>query len=84
MNSPFTLNFVADLEANKAYVMGNAGASEVLLIKNLNGTSFIEITGSGNVMTTSVTTLGEAAHSRNTIMIEKLLPSQFYGSCSMQ
>jgi hypothetical protein len=81
---PFELRFVVDASARKAYLMGNAGSSEVQVIPNQDGISFVEITGSGNVMVTAITNSGEAVHSRNGIMFKELVPSQFYGKCTRQ
>ena len=81
---PFELRFVIDTAAEKAYLLGNAGSSEVELIPNTDGISFVEITRSGNVMVTAITTAGEAVHSRNGIMFKELVPSQFYGRCAKQ
>ena len=81
---PFELRFVVDTTAEKAYLLGNAGSSEVELIPNTDGVSFVEITRSGNVMVTAITASGEAVHSRNGIMFKELVPSQFYGQCVKQ
>ncbi len=83
-DSPFELRFVVDTKTNKSYLLGNAGSSEVKLIPNTGGISFVEITTSGNVMVTAVTNSGEAVHSRNGIMFKELVPSQFYGKCAQQ
>lgn len=81
---PFELRFVVDISTKKAYLLGNAGSSEVEIIPNTDGVSFVEITGSGNVMVTAVAKSGEAVHSRNGIMFKELVPSQYYGSCAVQ
>ena len=81
---PFELRFLVDKGTEKAYLLGNAGSSEVEIIPNRDGISFIEITGTGNVMVTAVTSSGSAVHSRNGIMSKELVPSQFYGSCVLQ
>lgn len=81
---PFELRFVVDTSVRKAYLLGNAGSSEVEVIPNTDGISFVEITASGNVMVTAVTNSGEAVHSRNGIMFKDLVPSQFYGKCTRQ
>jgi hypothetical protein len=81
---PFELRFVVDTTTEKAYLLGNAGSSEVEHIPNTDGISFVEITRSGNVMVTSIATGGEAVHSRNGIMFKALVPSQFYGRCAKQ
>lgn len=79
--SPFELRFITDTEKAKTYLMANNGSSEVQAIPNSPGVSFVEVTGTGNVMVTSITKSGEAVHSRNSIMGEKLIPSQYYGKC---
>ena len=81
---PFELRYVVDASTKKAYLLGNAGSSEVEIIPNTDGISFVEITASGNVMVTAISTSGEAVHSRNGIMFKALVPSQFYGKCSRQ
>jgi hypothetical protein len=46
------------------------------------GITFIEITGGGNVMTTTIDQKMVSAHSRNTVVLGgDLLPSQYYGKC---
>ena len=82
--SPFELRYVVDSSTKKAYLMGSAGSSEVEIILNVDGISFVEITNSGNVMVTAITASGEAVHSRNGIMFKELVPSQYYGKCSRQ
>ena len=81
---PFELRFVVDAGTKKAYQVGNAGSSEVEIIPNTDGISFVEITRSGNVMVTAITESGEAVHSRNGIMFNELIPSQYYGRCAVR
>lgn len=80
-SSPFVLNLVTDTNAKKSYMIGSNGSSEVHAIPNNNGVSFLEITSTGNVMVTSVNNSGEAIHSRNTMMNNEIIPSQYYGKC---
>jgi hypothetical protein len=79
----FNLNFILDNSSHKAYVIGNNGSSEVEVVKNLEGgLSFIERTTSGNIMVTAIHfKTGEAVHSRNSVFIDKIVPSQYYGNC---
>lgn len=81
--NPLELRYIEDTTTNKSYLMGNNGSSEVHAIKNRSGTSFIEITESGNVMVTAITNTGDAVHSRNSIMSGNLIPSQYYGKCNL-
>ena len=80
----FVLRFVLDVEAKKAYFLGNAGSSEVTIVPNQGGISFVEIAEKGNVTVTSITSAGEAVHSRNAIIFDGLVPSQYYGKCVVQ
>jgi hypothetical protein len=82
--TPFELRYLEDTTAMKSYLMGNNGSSEVHGIKNMSGTSFIEITGSGNVQVTAITNTGDAVHSRNSIISGNLIPSQYYGKCNVR
>lgn len=80
----FELKYVIDRSSNKAYIMGNAGSAEVTEIANSAGISFLEITGSGNVMVTAIATNGDAVHSRNGIISNQIIPTQYYGKCEKQ
>jgi hypothetical protein len=78
----FILTFIDDRENKKAYILGNVATEEVNLIPNVSGSiSYIEITGTGNVMTTTIDINGESVHSRNTTILGELVPSQYYGTC---
>ena len=81
---PFELRYVVDRSATKAYLVGNAGSSEVTEIANVEGVSFVEITTTGNIMVTAITTNGDAVHSRNGIFTNELIPTQYYGKCKKQ
>jgi hypothetical protein len=85
-SKPFELSFVLDTQTKKAYMLGNNGSSEVMPVENIAGITFVEVTPSGNVMVTAITTSGDAVHSRNTIFLDgkKLIPSQYYGKCNTQ
>lgn len=80
-DSPLAISFVVDHETRKSYLMGNVGAADVMMVPQNEGVSFVEVTESRNVMTTSITSTGDAVHSRNGIFSGKLIPSQSYGKC---
>lgn len=81
----FELRFVSDNQTKKTYLLGNNGSSEVTPFGNQGGgITFVEVTDSGNVMVTAITASGEAVHSRNGIISGKLIPSQYYGKCTIQ
>ena len=82
---PFSLIFVADKKGD-ATLVGNNGSSKVTGVwqKNGQGVTFIEITESGNVMTTAIDAANKSAHSRSTILGGHVIPSQYYGECRVQ
>jgi hypothetical protein len=76
------LTFLIDKGAEKYYMVGNNGSNPVVYFDRGNGISFVEVTGSGNIMSTTIDTKMNAVHSRNSVgILGELLPSQFYGSC---
>jgi len=80
-DKPFELSYLIDTETEKAYIIGNNGSAEVTLISNKSGFSLIEVTPSGNVMVTAISVSTQAVHSRNVIAGDKIIPSQYYGTC---
>ncbi|MEM8563241.1 MAG: hypothetical protein AAGF57_13440 [Pseudomonadota bacterium] len=87
---PFSIQFLMDLDAQKAYIVGNQGSTEVSIIPGTQGVSFVEVTDSGNVMTTSIVLdakndkdVGRTVHSRHVVVsgLGELMPSQYYGVC---
>lgn len=77
------LTFLVDTKADKAYVVGNNGSNEVQVVPNRSeAIGFIEITDSGNIMTTTITNNGAAVHSRNTVLKSGLVATQFLGTCA--
>ena len=89
-NQEFELTFIVDLETEKAYVVGNQGSEPVHIVPGNNKITFIEITGTNNVITTTVvietlsgTDVGDSVHSRNVVIIDELVASQMYGKCTI-
>jgi hypothetical protein len=77
----FVLTFIVDSDKGNAYMVGNQGSTEVKMLLSELGFTFIEITGVGNVMTTTIDSTNGAVHSRNTVIAGKLIPTQYYGKC---
>jgi hypothetical protein len=77
----FILTFIIDENSHKAYMLGNLGSVEVLEVKSDGQISFIQQTDTGNIMTTTITSDMKSVHSRNSVMLGKLIPSQYYGEC---
>jgi hypothetical protein len=81
----FRLTFIVDSKANKAYMLGKLGSTEVELVPNgLGGLTFLEITEAGNVHVTAVDKQRNSVHSRSTLVFGDIVPSQYYGSCKVQ
>jgi len=77
----FKLTFIVDTSAKKAYMIGNNGTAELQIVRNTDGVTLIEVTASGNVMVTAIARNGSSVHSRNTMIAEDIVPSQYYGKC---
>lgn len=80
----FELNFIVDEESGKNYLLGNNGSSEVKLLEYSDKLTFIELTESGNIMTTTIDSSLSSVHSRNSVMFGELIPSQHYGKCKIK
>jgi hypothetical protein len=78
------MEFLLDGDTGKAYFIGVLGSVEVSLVAKTGQVTFIEQTDTGNIFTTTVTGKGDAVHSRNTVILGDLVPSQYYGSCTVQ
>ena len=82
MTKKFELNFHVDKTTDKSYIMAFDGTLiDVHRIENQNQISFLEITPSGNIMTTAIDSNLNSVHSRNTVTLGEILPSQYYGTC---
>lgn len=79
----FVLTFIVDKENKITYILGNQGSEKVKMIPSVfeDSISFIEITRSGNVMTTTIDSTGASVHSRNTVINGRIVPTQYYGKC---
>lgn len=81
VNDKFELNYIIDRESGKSYILGNLGSSEVKALESKDQVAFLEITATGNLMTTAIDSMLNSVHSRNTVIFGELLPSQYYGKC---
>ena len=79
--APLVMTYLIDGATKKAYLLGNGGSNEVIPVPGESQISFVEVTQTGNVMTTTIVDDLQAVHSRNSAMFGKLLASQYYGSC---
>ena len=77
----FSLQFALDTITVKAVIIGNQGMSDVDAVNGTGGITFQERLITGAVQTTTIARDGASVHSRHTIVLGKLTPSQYYGSC---
>lgn len=80
----FALTFIIDRDSGKSYLLGNNGSTEVTIMESGNRLAFLEVTATGNLMTTAIDSKLNSVHSRNTVMFGELLPSQYYGKCEIK
>ncbi len=81
VTAPFEQTFIIDSEKEAAYVAGSQDSGKVDQVAGKNGLSFIEFTGDGSVLTTTIDRKGTSVHSRNTWLNGIPMPSQHYGTC---
>ncbi len=84
---PLLMVFAADTVNQKYFMLGNTGdVVECGGVANDGAFSWIEITKSGNIMSTTVGDNGVAVHSRHVWVpaAKQFIPSQWYGRCTSQ
>ena len=84
VSNSFVLTFIVDSDSDNAYMMGNQGTEDVILIAGDDKVTFIEVTDTKNVMSTTIDSVSNSVHSRNTVLFGELVASQYYGSCTSQ
>ena len=84
VKNKFELTFIVDKTSGKSYMLGNNGSSEVKKRESSLQISFLEVTATGNIMSTAIDSKVNSVHSRNTVMFGDLLPSQYYGRCEIK
>ena len=83
--SALELNFIVDDDSKESYLLGNNGSAKVHKIDGTEGITFIEVTGTGVVMTTAIAIdTMKSIHSRHSILLGEFIPSQNYGSCTVR
>jgi hypothetical protein len=78
----FNLEYLIDTITEKAFLVGNLGVSEVVMVSGGYGVSFYELLATGAMQSTSMTYDGQAVHSRHTMVAtNEMILSQYYGLC---
>jgi hypothetical protein len=80
----FSLEFAFDDITEKAVIIGNQGVSDVEVHRGPLSVTFMEKLNGGVVQTTTVTNDGQSVHSRHTVMGKQMVPSQYYGQCTIR
>jgi hypothetical protein len=75
------LEFVHEAGSRQAFMVGNAGLSQVIPIEGSTVVSFLEILVTGAVQTTTIARDGAAVHSRHSYASNRFLQSQYVGTC---
>ena len=78
----FNLEFKYDTITHDAFMVGNNGISKVAAIKESQGITFLELLSTGAVQTTTIANNYKSVHSRHTLFLDNLMPSQYYGTCT--
>ena len=65
---------------------GGNGSTEVRLSMRADkdGVNVLEITDSGNAMLTTILFSGQSVHSRNSVIMDEFIASQYYGTCDIK
>ena len=81
----FILTFIADENGKNAYILGNQGSEKVAYFSHpMGGVAFVEVTGTNNIMSTAIDSNGSSVHSRNSSISGVIVPSQYYGKCTIK
>ena len=80
----FQLEFAFDDITGKAVMIGNNGVADVDAHSGSLGITFMEKLNGGVVQTTTIANDGGSIHSRHSIALNKMVPSQYYGRCSIK
>jgi hypothetical protein len=81
----FLITFIVDEDGKNAYISGNQGTEKVAHFPlPMGGAAFVEVTDTNNIMSTAIDANGSSVHSRNTLLGGTLMPSQYYGKCTVK
>jgi hypothetical protein len=84
LNERFSLEFAFDDITERAVMIGNQGVADVEVHRGPLSVTFMEKLSGGVVQTTTVTNDGKSVHSRHTVMGKEMMPTQYYGQCSVR
>ena len=79
----FQLEFALDTSTRRAVLIVNAGLADVDFYNGDQGVTFQERLPTGAIQTTTITHKdGSSVHSRHSIVLGQLAPTQYYGKCN--
>lgn len=79
----FSMRFQIDSITRESFMIGNAGLAAVENHSGNNGLTFLEKLITGAVQTTTISRNGQAVHSRHSLIMSDLVPTQYYGTCKV-
>ncbi|MBL6948935.1 MAG: hypothetical protein ISR51_09705 [Rhodospirillales bacterium] len=80
----FKLEFILETASGKGMLIGNNGFSKVFVVNGPYAVTFLERLETGVVQSTTITQNGLAVHSRHSVILKELVPSQYYGNCKIK
>ena len=80
----FAFKLAYDDITGEAVMIGNLGIEKMERVVGTGGTTFVERLSTGAVQSTTIDSDGDAVHSRHTMILGELVPSQYYGTCKKE
>ena len=76
-----THSFSVNAQSGKAFLINGGGSYEFVLVHYRDHIAMVQITPIGNVNSATIDKHMNIVYSRNTILIDTLKASQYYGTC---
>lgn len=83
-NEKMEFSFILDDVTGESIMRGNGGMSIVENHIGADAITFFEKLFTGAMQTTTITFSGNAVHSRHSLLLGDMVPSQYYGFCSIK
>ena len=84
-NKAFEITFSYDTVTKEAFMTGKNGVSTVGAFTGTDGVTFYELLMSGTIQTTTIQFSDlSVVHSRHTMILDEIVPSQYYGKCTQE
>ena len=80
----FAMKFAHDDLTGETSMIDKFGVASVEPVVGTDGITFLKRLLTGGVQSTTIISTGEAVHSRNTMFLGELVPTQYYGTCKKE